>query len=85
MDNVLGAGFWLIGRDLPAYVPKTVKAFDLSDEQLAPYAAGISNWLHEQGASAVLVRPDRHVFGCGEPAELLHEMMRQVAIVHEPV
>ena len=85
MDNVLGAGFWLIGRDLPANVPKTVKAFDLSDEELAPYAAGVSNWLHEQGANAVLVRPDRHVFGCGEPAELLHEMMRQVAIVHEPV
>ncbi len=85
MDNVLGAGFWLIGRDLPADVPKAVNAYDLTDEKLAPYAAGISNWLDEQGTNAVLVRPDRHVFGCGEPAELLQEMMQQTAIVYENV
>jgi 3-(3-hydroxy-phenyl)propionate hydroxylase len=85
MDDVLGAGFWLIGRDLPAEIPVQVRAYDLSDKLMAPYADGIVDWLKEQGASAVLVRPDRHVFGCGEPAALLAEMMRQTEKMSETV
>jgi 3-(3-hydroxy-phenyl)propionate hydroxylase len=83
MDNVLGAGFWLIGRNLPTNLPKWVTAYDLNDQKLAPYVASISNWLDQQGSSAVLVRPDRHVFGCGEPTALLHEMNLQAAVAHE--
>jgi len=85
MDDVLGAGFWLIGSALPADLPKNVRGYDLADGILAPYSAAISAWLAAQGTSAVLVRPDRHVFGCGEPTILLHEMMLQTAAIHEVV
>lgn len=58
LDDVLGAGPWLIGRA------------DLNAARLAPYRAALSDWLEKQGAEAVLVRPDRYVFGTGDAAVL---------------
>jgi len=43
----------------------------LGDEALAPFRAALAKWLDEHGAEAVLVRPDRYVFGSGDPAALL--------------
>ncbi len=58
LDDVLGAGQWLITR----------KSLDRAD--LAPFRAALANWLDAHHAPAVLVRPDRYVFGTGQPAEL---------------
>lgn len=60
LDDVLGPDAWLISRaELAAPSPA-----------LAPFAAGLGAWLDSHAAEAVLVRPDRYVFGSGAPAEL---------------
>ncbi|MDO8297587.1 MAG: bifunctional 3-(3-hydroxy-phenyl)propionate/3-hydroxycinnamic acid hydroxylase [Caulobacter sp.] len=53
MDDVLGAGPWLITRA------------SLTDAPLAPFAEQLSPWFESRGAEAVLVRADRYVFGIG--------------------
>ncbi len=42
----------------------------LDDPSLAPFSAALKNWLHEHGAEAVLIRPDRYIFGTGTAASL---------------
>lgn len=56
LDDVLGPGAWLLTRQ------------DLA--RLAPFASGIAAWLDDHQAGAVLVRPDRYVFGSGDPTAL---------------
>ncbi len=58
LDDVLGLGHWTIARD------------DLAEPRFAPFARQLGGWLDRQGAEAVLVRPDRYVFGTGSKAAL---------------
>jgi len=58
LDNVLGNDSWLITRS------------DLDEAKLAPFKEGLDRWFDKCGAEAVLVRPDRYVFGTG-PADVL--------------
>jgi len=58
LDDVLGAGPWLISRA------------DLSAPRFASFAAPFARWLDQHGTDAVLVRPDRYVFGTGQRSEL---------------
>ena len=67
LDDALGDGPWLITRAPRA---ETDLVITLQDPRLAPFARDIDAWLDRHGASAVLVRPDRYVFGAGEPADL---------------
>ena len=60
LDDALGRDAWLIVRD------------DLQTPGLAPFAHQLTRWFEQHGAEAVLVRPDRHVFGTGDPASLSH-------------
>jgi 3-(3-hydroxy-phenyl)propionate hydroxylase len=71
MDDVLGAGPWLIARSTAAVWNATVDVFVLTDDLLAPFRAALLAWLDGHSAEAVLVRPDRYVFGAGAPATLL--------------
>lgn len=79
LDDLLGDGFWLISReafdcDWPVPVKSIVLDDDISDE-----SGRLNQWLDATGATAVLVRPDRYVFGTGEPAALaaaLREKLR---------
>lgn len=57
LDDVLGAGTWLIER-----------ADD--DQRLAPFHSALIAWLDAHAADAVLVRPDRQVFGTGAASDL---------------
>jgi len=69
-DDVAGDGAWLITRE--AIAPASgVSVFDLADPKLAPFAASIASWLDNRNAAAVLVRPDRYVFGTGGAEDLL--------------
>lgn len=68
LDDAIGEGPWLIVREPCPHAAEF--AIALSDPRLAPFARDIDGWLERHGASAVLVRPDRYVFGAGEPAEL---------------
>lgn len=67
IDEVLGNGHWLIGRDR------------LNDPALTPFAKQLSQWLDERDAEAVLVRPDRYVFGTGSSARLIEAWQKAVA------
>ena len=69
LDDVMGEGAWLIARGPVAAEGLVVR--DLSDPQLAPFRAALATWLHARGAEAVLVRPDRYVFGAGAPDTLV--------------
>ncbi len=66
LDEMLGAGHWIISRS------------DLGAAQFAPFAAPLNNWLTEKCAEAVLVRPDRYVFGTG-PRDVLLSSWNDVA------
>jgi 3-(3-hydroxy-phenyl)propionate hydroxylase len=58
LDDVLGPEPWLITTER------------LSEPCLAPFRDTLTAWLGARGVTAVLVRPDRHVFGSGEPGHL---------------
>lgn len=60
LDDILGPDMWLISRNA------------LDQGPTAPFAADLRAWLDRHAAEAVLVRPDRHVFGTGKPDELRH-------------
>jgi 3-(3-hydroxy-phenyl)propionate hydroxylase len=72
LDDVLGPGAWLICRAaFDGVAAPGVRAATLPDAALAPFRDSLAAWLDTHGADAVLVRPDRHVFGAGAPNELL--------------
>lgn len=64
LDDHLGHGHWLIARDR------------LERPEYAPFAAKLGAWLDAHAAEAVLVRPDRHVFGTGSPEALTQAWSR---------
>jgi 3-(3-hydroxy-phenyl)propionate hydroxylase len=71
LDETLGLDAALIGRDLPPATPPGLRRLELDDPELGPFADSVADWLETQGAAAVLVRPDRHVFGTGDAKALL--------------
>ncbi len=58
LDQVMGLGHWLIARG------------DLDKAPLKPFADALHQWLDSVAAEAVLVRPDRYVFGTGSANDL---------------
>lgn len=58
IEDCIGPGHWLISRS------------DLKGPGLHPFSEDLGDWLDRHGADAVLVRPDRYVFGTG-PREML--------------
>ncbi|HEX7758171.1 MAG TPA: bifunctional 3-(3-hydroxy-phenyl)propionate/3-hydroxycinnamic acid hydroxylase [Caulobacteraceae bacterium] len=68
LDDFLGEGPVLITRAPQAGLG--VRSIDLDGPDLAPFRAALTLWLERHGAQAVLVRPDRFVFGAGEPRVL---------------
>lgn len=66
--DVVGDRPWLLSRGPTGGV---LKSLTLDDPALAPFRPALSVWLDRQGVEAVLVRPDRYIFGAGEPAVLL--------------
>ena len=67
LDDALGQGLWLIARDA------------LDTPALAPFRIQIADWLDARGAAGVLVRPDRYVFGIGDPATLADAFDKRLA------
>lgn len=68
MDDRLGLGPWLITKTA---TDTAMKQFVIGSDVLGPYSGPLADWLTERGADAVLVRPDRHVFGIGRTSDLI--------------
>lgn len=80
MDDVLGEGAWLIGRDAAeSDAPHGLRQVSLGDARLAPFRAALDHWLEKRGAPAVLVRPDHYVFGVGDATALAHAWRDRMA------
>lgn len=71
LDALLGTGHWLISRS------------NLADGPLTPFAAQLDGWFETSGAEAVLVRPDRYIFGTGAPDELRAAWRIQTSSLHQ--
>ncbi len=72
IDDALGDQAWLIGTITPGIAaPAGISLVSLDAAPLAPWRNAAAQWLTERGAEAVLVRPDRYVFGTGDAASLL--------------
>ncbi|MBL6940285.1 MAG: bifunctional 3-(3-hydroxy-phenyl)propionate/3-hydroxycinnamic acid hydroxylase [Alphaproteobacteria bacterium] len=72
LDDILGSGAWLIGRGAGGTPRRTaLKSIDLAEPRLAPFGSQLDTWLAKHNADAVLVRPDRYVFGTGAPESLM--------------
>jgi 3-(3-hydroxy-phenyl)propionate hydroxylase len=69
LDDALGEGPWLITRR-PAPVGLGIATYDLDHPALSPFLLDLLRWFSAHAAQAVLVRPDRYVFGTGEPIAL---------------
>jgi 3-(3-hydroxy-phenyl)propionate hydroxylase len=71
LDDALGDTGWLISRTPVSDAPEGIKCADMASDELAPFRAKLETWLDKHCAEAVLVRPDRYVFGAGAPDPLL--------------
>ena len=70
LDDVLGAGAWLIARSGALPTPG-LTVTSLSSARLDGHREALATWLDDHKAEAVLVRPDRYVFGAGDPQSLI--------------
>ncbi|MEW5685203.1 MAG: bifunctional 3-(3-hydroxy-phenyl)propionate/3-hydroxycinnamic acid hydroxylase [Pseudomonadota bacterium] len=70
LDDVIGAGPWLLSRT-PVAGPPGIRAMSIEAGELSPFRQVLETWLDDRGVDAALVRPDRYVFGAGDPAHLL--------------
>jgi 3-(3-hydroxy-phenyl)propionate hydroxylase len=71
LDDVLGDGAWLFTTTPTKATAPGVRILPLEAEDLILFRYQLRTWLDRTGAPAVLVRPDRYVFGAGEPDMLL--------------
>ncbi len=79
LDDVLGPGAWLISRGTAATVRfPGLRQVSLDDPVLSAFSAALDHWLTGHGAGAVLVRPDRYIFGVGDADELGHAWREQL-------
>lgn len=71
LDDILGHGAWMLSETGAGIAPKaSVHHIALDNELIRPFADDLSRWLNENGVRSVLVRPDRHIFGTGNAADL---------------
>lgn len=74
-DDVLGRGAVIIHRGAlgseAADCPASLRSVDVDADDGAPFDHDIARWLEAQQVEAVIVRPDRYVFGSGEAQELV--------------
>lgn len=83
LDDVLGAEPTLIvkaglARDIDLAGIR-VRVRSLTEPDLSPFSETLTAWLGGQDAEAVLVRPDRYVFGTGRAEDLLDAFAARVA------
>jgi 3-(3-hydroxy-phenyl)propionate hydroxylase len=79
LDDVLGPGAWLITRQPTAgQAAPGLRVVSLADPAIASFSSVLACWLDAHHAPAVLVRPDRYVFGVGVPVQLMASYRAQL-------
>lgn len=68
-DDAVGPVAAVVSREAPGRADG-LHCFSLNDPVMQPFASGLSRWLDMHDADAVLIRPDRYVFGTGRPDAL---------------
>ena len=71
LDAVLGLGPVLIQRSPEVQSDARLRVLDLQSPELQRFRGAIETWLVNANADAVLIRPDRHVFGTGHARHLI--------------
>lgn len=71
LDSVFGLDAVLLTRAKVDPQPDGVRTIGVDAAELGGFAPAIDAWLAAADAEAVLIRPDRHVFGTGDAADLL--------------
>ena len=67
LDDILGPEAWLISKS--SQVPSglaDVRSACTDEPMMRPFRSAIEKWFEKNDADAVLVRPDRYVFGAGD-------------------
>lgn len=82
LDDVLGRDAWLIERTPAAAATAAVqqrglRRVSIDDAAIAPFHDALDGWLRRHDGDAVLVRPDRYVFGVGDAAALARAWQAQ--------
>jgi 3-(3-hydroxy-phenyl)propionate hydroxylase len=72
LDVVFGLEPVLISRLATGFEEPGVRVLDLGAPPLAKFCGPLDAWLATADADAVLIRPDRHVFGTGDACKLLN-------------
>jgi len=79
LDDVLSPSAWLILRGSDAEIglgpasaiaTSLLSPYTLTDPLLKPFASTLKAWLDARGVDAVLIRPDRYIFGSGHALDL---------------
>jgi 3-(3-hydroxy-phenyl)propionate hydroxylase len=69
-DDLLGDRPTLIGHNLPL-MQANVRMLDLATDLSNRFRPFLESWLEDTDTVAVLIRPDRHIFGTGLPDDLM--------------
>lgn len=78
-DDVLGAGPWLIHAGPAPADAAGLACFEAGAAPLDQFGTAFADWLAARGAEAVLVRPDRVVFGTGPAGRLVRDWRAAMA------
>lgn len=71
LDSVLGLDAVLLTRIATAQRDGPVRTLSVDAPELAKFAGPLGSWFAEAGVEAVLIRPDRHIFGTGDAHSLV--------------
>jgi 3-(3-hydroxy-phenyl)propionate hydroxylase len=78
-DDVLGSGPWLIHVGAPPVETAGLACFDALSTSLNQFGTAFADWLAERDVPAVLIRPDRVIFGTGPADALARDWQRALA------
>jgi 3-(3-hydroxy-phenyl)propionate hydroxylase len=70
LDAVLGLSPVLISRSAIPKPSSPLRAFKLDAPEIGNFSEFLGAWLEAAGTEAVLIRPDRHIFGAGDAEHL---------------